>query len=82
MTARAIILATARKSSQTVKFPVNSAFERYPAVLYRYLNPVGGNADVALKLMNGIPGNLRIDSLPERFHCNIIGSPLSPRRHA
>jgi hypothetical protein len=25
---------------------------------------VGGNADVALKLINGIPDNLRIDSLP------------------
>ena len=33
---------------------------------------------MALKLMNGIPGNLRIDSLPERFHCNIIGYPFHP----
>ena len=32
-----------RASSSALR---RSAFERYPAVLYRHLNPVGGNADV------------------------------------
>jgi hypothetical protein len=56
-----------------LKLAVNRPLKRYPSVLNGDLNFVIGNANVALELLNGIPGNFRISSLPERFHRNVVG---------
>lgn len=56
-----------------LKIAVNRPLQRYPSVLNGDLNFVIGNANVALELLNGIPGNFRSSSLPERFHRNVVG---------